>query len=95
MYSFNPTQTFVKKTKKLINKNKKLEIRLEKVLDKLQVDPFDTSLKSHKVTTKHGETAYSSRVTGDIRIIWDFNGTDVYILDLIDIGGHSGNTGVY
>jgi mRNA interferase YafQ len=95
MYSFNPSSNFIKKSKKLISKNKHLETKLEKVLDKLQHNPFSPSLKSHKVTTKHGVSAYSCRVTGDLRIIWDFNETEVLILDLIDIGGHSGNKSVY
>jgi mRNA interferase YafQ len=95
MYSFNPSSNFIKKTKKLITKNKQLEDKLEQILDKLKIEPFTPSLKSHKVRTKQGSIAYSSRITGDLRIIWDYSETGINILDLIDIGGHSGNRGVY
>jgi len=80
---------------KLVLKDHDLEAKIEKVLDGLVVDPQSPQLRSHKVTTKHGIKAYSSRVTGDPRIIWDYNQSDILILDLLDIGGHSGSKGVY
>lgn len=94
-YQLKPKKYFAKKFNKLIAKNKTLENRLELVFDKMTFDPFDLSLRTHKVRSKLGIEAYSSRVTGGLRIIWDFNGTNITILDLLDIDGHGGGNGVY
>ena len=95
MYTLNPSKSFLKKLAKLVLKDQDLEAKIEKVLDFLTVDPQSPQLKSHKVITKHSLKAYSSRITGDLRIIWDYNESDILILDLLDIGGHSGSKGVY
>ncbi len=94
-YQLKPKKYFIKKFKKLVSKNKDLEKKLEQVFDKLIKDPFDISLQTHKVRSKLGIEAYSSRLNGDLRIIWDFNENELNILDLFDIGGHSGSGGVY
>ncbi len=61
----------------------------------LQVNPFLSNLKTHKVNSKIKKGVFSSRISGDIRIIWEFSETKVEVLDLLDIGGHSGSKGVY
>ena len=95
MYDINLSENFKKKARKLVQKNSQLQVKISKTIDKLIIDPFQPSIKSHKVITKHGISAFSSRVTGDLRIIWDFNDTDIQILELLDIGGHSGGGSVY
>ncbi|HIQ57180.1 TPA: hypothetical protein EYG84_00655 [Candidatus Gracilibacteria bacterium] len=40
-------------------------------------------------------TAYQKLLLGDLRIIWNFNNGTAEILDLIDIGGHSGGSKIY
>jgi mRNA-degrading endonuclease YafQ of YafQ-DinJ toxin-antitoxin module len=94
-YLLKPKKHFIKKFKNLIAKNKQLEGRLEIVLDKLTINPFDISLQTHKVRAKLGIEAYSSRINGDLRIIWEFNQDKIQVIDLLDIGGHSGNRKVY
>jgi len=47
------------------------------------------------VRTKNNFSAFSSKVTGDLRIIWNFNEDQIQVIDLLDIGGHSGNGKVY
>lgn len=64
-------------------------------IKKLAENPNNPSLKSHKVDTPKFGKAYSSRVTGDLRIIWEYSKGGFQILDLLDIGGHSGKGGVY
>ena len=45
--------------------------------------------------THRGRAAFSSSVTGDLRIIWDYSDDEVNMLDVIDTGGHEGGKGVY
>lgn len=95
MYSLNPSKSFLKKLRKLIQKDKSIEVKIEKTLDSLAINPESTNLRSHKVITKNGITAFSSRITGDLRVIWDCSNNEIHVLDLLDIGGHSGNNSVY
>lgn len=75
--------------------NKELKKRVLKVIDLLQEDPFYPSLKTHKVNTRIHGVRYSSMVTGDIRLIWDFDTDDKVRIIVINIGGHSGKNKVY
>jgi mRNA-degrading endonuclease YafQ of YafQ-DinJ toxin-antitoxin module len=88
-FELAPTKLFGKKLKKLVAKNKSLQKVVSSVFDNLQINPFIPQLRSHKVSTlKFGE-CYSSRVTGDIRVIWRFGADgEIEILELLDIGGH-------
>lgn len=90
MFAINPLPYFTKKLTKLVRNNPKLKMKVLETVKLLSENPQEPILKSHKV----GEY-FSSRVTGDLRIIWDYNETKIQMLDLIDIGGHSGNKGVY
>jgi len=38
---------------------------------------------------------YSSKVTGDLRIIWNFDKNNNLFLILLDLGGHEGKNKVY
>ena len=88
-FLLNPTKGFGKKYKKLTKNNKKLtEILIQKISD-LSEDPLLPSLLSHKVTTPKFGECFSSRVTGDIRIIWRYDSyNQLEILELLDLGGH-------
>jgi mRNA-degrading endonuclease YafQ of YafQ-DinJ toxin-antitoxin module len=82
---------FEKKLAILIKNNSKIDQKIETTLQLLSLNPLEQKLSSHKV----GEY-WSSRVTGDIRIIWIYGeDREVKVLELLDIGGHSGNRGVY
>lgn len=83
-----------KKIYKLIEKNKGLRQAFSKVFEILAKDPFDLRIKSHKANTKYAGLVYSSRVNGDIRIIWQFDNKKI-IIYILDVGGHSGNNKVY
>ena len=72
-----------------------LKKRLMTALKKLSLDPAHPSLKSHKVNTSKYGVQWSSRVTGDIRIIWKYGTSERLIIILLDIGGHSGSRKVY
>jgi mRNA-degrading endonuclease YafQ of YafQ-DinJ toxin-antitoxin module len=85
-----------KKIKKLITKNPLLLDKIAKATDNLRIDPFYPSLKTHTVISKQFGEKYSSSITGDLRLIWHFDEqTDqVEIIEILDVGGHSGNGSV-
>ena len=93
-YRLEFTQAFTKDLKKLVQKDPNLKPRVEKVLNQLTIDPFYPGLKTHKAQTKGNGECQSSRVTGDLRIAWNFVNDNEVIL-LIAIGGHSGKHKVY
>lgn len=94
-YKVRYLELFKKSYRKLIKGNAERERRTEKTIRLLLADPFYPSLKTHKVSTRLTGEKYSSRVTGDIRLIWDFDEEDKIRIILIDIGGHSGKHKVY
>ncbi|MFQ5493206.1 MAG: type II toxin-antitoxin system mRNA interferase toxin, RelE/StbE family [Candidatus Dojkabacteria bacterium] len=94
MYELKYTYTFQRRVSKLTKKNNHLLLNVEKTLERLQSDPFHSSLRTHKVNSRMYHVHYSSRVTADTRIIWDFDKGKLVIL-LIDFGGRSGKNKVY
>lgn len=68
---------------------------MEKLLLRLEQDPFSPPLHSHKVHTRLFGEVWSSRVTGNLRILWRFHDERVEVLELLDLGGHSGKDSVY
>jgi mRNA-degrading endonuclease YafQ of YafQ-DinJ toxin-antitoxin module len=96
MYELKPTKYFTKKLQKFLKQNHTLKTKLSASFKILEQDPTDSKLRTHKVNTPKFGEANSSRITGDIRIIWIYGqNKEVKILELLDIGGHSGNRGVY
>lgn len=93
-FSLNFSGPFLKKAKKLTRKNPDLKRELNKVVSILKVNLFFPSLRTHKVESKFGPVR-SSRVTKDIRIIWNFNGEIATVLDILGSGGHSVSKKVY
>jgi mRNA-degrading endonuclease YafQ of YafQ-DinJ toxin-antitoxin module len=69
---------------------------MEKALQRMSQNPFMSNLKTHWVTAKYdSRPALSCFVTGDLRIIWRFEKKEIHLINLIDIGGHSGRRKVY
>ena len=95
MFTLNLKSRFLGKEAKLVKKKPHLKKAISKAINLLETNPFYPSLKSHKVVTKDGKTNFSSSVTGDIRIIWRFSKEGAEIIDITDIGGHSGKDKVY
>lgn len=84
-YQIIITKPFGKSLRKLVPKNEELAQRIQTVITKLAFDPFDTALRTHKVLSKNHNEAWSSRINGDLRIIWDFdegNKINIYLLDI-------------
>lgn len=93
-YHLEFTKKVAKKYKKLTTKNIQLQEKIHETLKVLVDDPFHSRLKTHKVQITNYGIVYSSSITKDIRIIWDFEKDKITII-LLDIGGHSGGKGVY
>lgn len=79
MFAVEFSNYFKKQYKKLIKNNKDLEQRIDVALNKLGQNPESVS---HKVGYY-----WSCRVTGDIRIIWQYKNGELTLL-LVKIGGH-------
>lgn len=91
-YTVEFSPDFNKSYEKLTRNNKSLKKSIRRAVNILSNDPFYPGLKTHKAGTRLYGEKYSSRVTGDIRIIWDF--IDGKIILLITLGGHDAG-GVY
>lgn len=79
---------------KYIKGNPLLEKKFLTAFETLLNDQFSPSLRTHKVVSKDFGMAFSSRVTGDIRVIWNYYEDQVIIL-IYTIGSHSGKRSVY
>lgn len=94
-YTLSFTKSFRKKVIKISKTDRKLASRIDLVLRLLEIDPKNTSLHSHQVNSKNFGRAWSSSITGDIRIIWNYSQENILTIILLNIGSHSGNNKVY
>jgi mRNA-degrading endonuclease YafQ of YafQ-DinJ toxin-antitoxin module len=92
-YNLQATTRFQREYKKVVKPNTLLEKKFVSVIEKLSVNPYMKSLKTHVVNIRGFGRLYSSRVTGDIRILWNFKDDNLIILHRI--GGHFGSLSVY
>lgn len=95
MYKLRFTPTFAKARDRLIIKDSQFAKKFKHALQLLANDPKHPSLNSHKVDTIHEGIRWSSWITGDIRVIWDYGELEQFVLILVDLGGHSGKHKVY
>lgn len=93
-YHLEFTKKAARKYNKLTAKNIPLQEKVQEILKILVENPFHLKLKTHKVQITNYDIVYSSRITQDIRIIWDLEKEKITIV-LLDIGRHSGSKGVY
>lgn len=91
MYTLVSTRTFDETYKKLIKGDLEKEKRTKKAIKLMRADPFYPSLKSHKVNTRNFGEKWSSWISGDLRIIWDFDEAKKQIILLLSITKHSGS----
>lgn len=95
MFTLVFTKNFDETYISVIRENKATEKKIRKTLHFLAQDPFYPSLKTHKANTRNYGEKWSSWVTGDIRIIWDYDTEKRLVIILLDIGKHSGTHKVY
>ena len=91
MYTPVSTPTYDASYKKIIKGNLEKEKRAKKAVKLMRIDPFYSSLKTHKVHTRNFGEKWSSFVTGDLRIIWDFDEKKKLIIILLAVTKHSGS----
>lgn len=94
MYILNPSPKFIRQLAKLTKKNNLLRDNVSAVLKIMKTDPFSESLRTHKVLIT-SRSFWSSRVNSDLRVIWNINQNQVKIINLYNIGGHTGQNKVY
>ena len=95
MFILRHTDPYTESFDQLTRNNQLLKKRIKTALQKLAINPNQPSLKSHKVVTKNYGIRWSSWVTGDIRIIWDYDQEKRLIILLLAIGSHTGTHKVY
>lgn len=89
MYDIYFSVHFKKKYRKLVRGDNALKRRIVRSFDIMRGDPFYVSLRTHKINSSVHGTMYSSRVTSDIRILWDFSkDNNIAYIVAVDIGGH-------
>jgi mRNA-degrading endonuclease YafQ of YafQ-DinJ toxin-antitoxin module len=96
MFEIKYTLTYLKIYKKYIQNNQKLVTSINKTLQTLSQNPFDKSLKSHKVDTRRNKDVWSSSISGDWRLIWVFDEeSKVATIICLELGTHSGSNQIY
>jgi len=95
MYKILLVKSFLEDYKRLTFKDNILKKKIQKAIELLSKDPFYPSLKSHKVHARNIGSAWSSWVSGDIRIIWEYNKGNQLTIDALSIGSHTGKNSVY
>ena len=95
MFELRFQDYFFRKYTKLVKNNKSLDGKIERALQRLASNPKDPSLDCHRVLSAKFGSLWSCRVTGDLRIIWDYDNEELEVLDIFDIGGHEGARKVY
>ncbi|MHB8362508.1 MAG: type II toxin-antitoxin system RelE/ParE family toxin [Patescibacteria group bacterium] len=93
MYQLLFTSSFNKDYKKVAGKNTLLQKRILKSLSLLSNNPNHPSLRTHKVNSLEFDNVWSSWVTGDVRIIWEYNNN--LRIKLLALSTHSGSNKVY
>jgi len=92
-YQLSPQSRYVRDWEHACKNNKLLSKKILMVHEKLSINPFFKELGTHKVSAVVGENRFSTRVTGDLRIIWEFENNTIILL--LALGGHSGSKKVY
>ncbi|MBN1331511.1 hypothetical protein JW978_01330 [Candidatus Dojkabacteria bacterium] len=95
-YEILTTVEFERKHSKLTKRNNFLEKRYRIAVKAIRRDPMSPSLATHKVDSPTYGKVWSSSVTGDIRILWNYYGPKKnLIILLLTTGRHSGGINVY
>lgn len=85
-YNVVPTSAFDREIRSLKRRDIRSYEKTMKVIEQLQINPFINNLRTHKVLIRNYGEAWSTRVTGDIRIGWVFK--DNTIILLLKVAGH-------
>lgn len=86
MYNIKQTDTFEKTSLKFFKKHRDLVPKFQKVLEKLTSDPFEHSLKTHKLKGNLSEF-HACSLTYQYRVVLTIEIKDEEIV-LVNIGTH-------
>jgi len=86
MYTITQTDTFDKKSVKFFKKHRDLVPKFKMFIEKLKEDPFETSLKTHKLKGNLSEF-HACSLTYQYRVILTIEIKDEEII-LVNIGSH-------
>ncbi len=86
MYRIKRTDTFIKTAKKFFKKHPQLSGNFRDIILKLQANPFDPSLKTHKLKGKLKDK-YGVSITYQYRITIGIQTNENEVI-LMDIGSH-------
>lgn len=86
MYTINQTDTFDKKSVKFFKKHRDLVPKFKEVIEKLIDNPFENSLKTHKLKGNLNDY-YACSLTYQYRIVLTIEIKDEEII-LVNIGTH-------
>lgn len=95
MYKLVFSDGFWEVYRKITKNNSKLKKQIIKALKLLASDPKHRGLRAHKVTTRRFGEKWAIWVSGDIRIIWDYDKGSRLTILVLAIGSHSGGRKVY
>ena len=87
MYNIKQTDTFEKKSIKFFKKHRDLVPRFKKIIEKLTDNPFENSLKTHKLKGNLSNS-YACSLTYQYRIILTIEIKKEEII-LVNIGTHN------
>jgi addiction module RelE/StbE family toxin len=87
MYNIKQTDTFEKKSVKFFKKHRDLVSKFKNLIDKLSDDPFDNSLKTHKLKGNLSNF-HACSLTYEYRVILTIEVRDKEII-LVNIGTHN------
>lgn len=94
-YALQYTLFFKRKFKKL-EKSGRVNLKLfGEITELLRANPFNPTLKTHKVDSPKFGKVWSSKLDADLRLIWNFEDENKIKIFILDIGGHSGSRKVY
>jgi len=86
-YKFVPTKAFERQYKSF-RKDPQTQRKIDKTVISLIQDPHHHTLKTHQVNIPIIGKCWSSRVTGDLRILWTFGRKDNLIIIGLRVGKH-------
>lgn len=90
MYNLRFLDSFKLTYTVLVKGHQEKEKRTKKALQLLKQEPFYPSLKSHKVNTRNFGEKWTSWITGDLRILWDFDPEEKMRIIIFAIVTHTG-----
>lgn len=93
-YILQFTIEFEKRLQIVKKKDSRIFAKVKKTVEILSDKPDYPSLNTHLVNTSKYGKCFSSRVTGNLRILWIYKKNRLVIL-VLTLGDHSGKNRVY